>query len=230
MERRARAYRWCALCLRGLFAPACRCKVLHEQRAGEPGAWILAPNHISHFDPPLLSIVAARPIDWMAMEELFRGKIFGALLRRVGAFPVKRGSPDRAAIKTAIGRLRAGHVVGIFPEGGIRDGPASLLSQGELKPGLSLVAASAGVCVRPVVILGSDRLYAWQRWGKWKATTVWIGFGELLPPPRRDSRQRQEWESHFVEALRTLAREVAQTFALSEADWPRSPQQRMEEG
>lgn len=218
----------CAV-LRLIFAPVCRCRVWHGERSREPGAWILAANHISHFDPPLLSLSTGRHIHWMAMEELFRGRLLGWILRHAGAFPVRRGRPDRSALRTAVELLQGGKVVGIFPEGGIRDGSASLLQGGELRPGLALVAGMAHVPVRPVVILGSDRLYASRRWWHWRGTPIWIGFGELLE--MKDSvNERELFEERLRQALRELAQDTAAHFGLQAEDWPRSPQQRMQEG
>lgn len=223
-------YRLVVEILRGIFSPICRSRIHHPERARESGAWILAANHISHFDPPLLSMATGRDIDWMAMEELFRNRIFGWLLLRVQTFPVHRGRPDRTALRTAVERLKASRVVGIFPEGGIRDGRASLLVEGEMRPGLALVAGLAGVPVRPVVIFGTDRLYASHRWRRWRGTPVWIGFGELLDPPGGSAEERQAFEERFVQALRELAQEMVEEYGLQEGDWPHSPQERAREG
>ena len=123
------------------------------------GAWILAANHISHFDPLLITATVPRKIDWMAMADLFRGRLLGAWLRASDCFPVVRFKPDRAALRTAIVRLEAGHAVGMFPEGGLRDGAASVLGGAPLLRGIRAVAQMAHAPLVPCVILGSDRLY-----------------------------------------------------------------------
>lgn len=203
--------------------------MLHPERASLRGPCILAPNHISHFDPPVLSLAAPRQIDWMAMAELFQNRAFGFLLHLLGTFPVARGRPDRASLRTAVNRLRAGRVVGIFPEGGIRDSEASILRSGKPRAGLSVVASMAGAPVIPVVIFGTDRLYNSRRWRRFRGTELWVGFGEPILPPPGSSEERARWEEAYVLALRSLAIEVAAHFGLDEDDWPLPPGVRMKE-
>ncbi len=216
--------------LKLFFSRTCKLRILHGERGKRNGAWILAANHISHFDPPLLSVATRRTIDWMAMGELFSNRIFGWLLKSVGAFPVKRGKPDRQALREAVGRLKTGRVIGIFPEGGIRDGAASVLEGGEIRPGISMLAFLAETPVVPVVILGSDRLYNKTRWKKFRATTVWVGFGNaVLPTGDSPAEKRADFEKKLQEALRSLREEMIQHFGLSSDDLPKPPMQRMKE-
>jgi len=223
-------YRLVIIFLRCLFWPVCKVRVLYPERANLQGCWILASNHISHFDPPVLSFTAPRQLDWMAMAELFQSRIFGFLLNTLATFPVARGRPDRASLRTAVARLRAGRVVGLFPEGGIRDGDASILKNGEPRPGLSVVAGLAEARVVPVVIFGTDRLYNKRRWRRFRATPLWVGFGHPLPPPEGGSSiDRQDWEAAYLKALRDLGCEVAEYFSLTDADWPKPPSERMRE-
>ena len=81
------------------------------------GPVILAPNHRAYMDPPYLSMVLKRQLRMMGKEELFQVPVIGSYIRAMSAFPVKRGSADRAAIRQAIEEIKAGHVLGIFPEG-----------------------------------------------------------------------------------------------------------------
>jgi 1-acyl-sn-glycerol-3-phosphate acyltransferase len=130
----------------------------HINRAGG----FCSPQIISHFDPPIISSVARRKIDWMAMAEFFPVPGLGHFLRAVDAFPAARDRADRKTIRSAIKRLKDGRIVGVFPEGGIRDGACSLLEGAPLRAGASTLAHMAGVPIVPCVILGSDRL--WKRW------------------------------------------------------------------
>src|SRR5205823_285405 len=97
-------------------------------------------NHISHFDPPIISSVARRKIDWMAMAEFFPIPWLGHFLRAVDAFPAARDRADRKTIRSAIERLKDGRIVGVFPEGGIRDGARSRIEQ-ELADGFQRLYA-----------------------------------------------------------------------------------------
>lgn len=224
------AYRCWRFLLWCLLLPVCKIRMLHPERARLQGAWILASNHISHFDPPLLSFAVSRQIDWMAMAELFQNRIFAYLLRTVGTFSVTRGRPDRSSLRSAVARLRAERVVGLFPEGGIRDSEASILEKGMMRPGLSVIAGLAQARVLPVVIFGTDRLYNKRRWLQLRATPVWVGFGNPLPPPQgRSPQDRQDWEAEYLRALRELGREVAMHFSLRDGDFPKPPAERMKE-
>ena len=105
-----------------LFSYSLRIHVIGRENAGHATGFLLASNHISHFDPFIISSVLRRKIDWMAMAEFFPLPIVGWFLRAVDAFPAERDRADRKTIRTAIERLKVGRAVGVFPEGGIRDG------------------------------------------------------------------------------------------------------------
>jgi 1-acyl-sn-glycerol-3-phosphate acyltransferase len=178
---RTLAYHLSRLTAKLLLAPIVKIRVMGRLPAARDGAWILAGNHISHFDPPLIGIAARRKIDWMGMSELFQHPVFGGWLRAVDTFPVDRHRLDRAAVRTALERLRAGHCVGMFPEGGIRDGARSVLEGAPMRPGVAGLSQMTGAPVVPCVIMGSDRIYALPRlWRPGRRLPVWIAFGEPL--------------------------------------------------
>ena len=171
-----------AVSMKLLFGCVARVRVLDREKAGRDGAFILVSNHISHFDPPILSSILPRKIDWMAMAELFPLPLVGAVLRTIDAFPASRDRADRTTIRTAIERLKQGTIVGIFPEGGIRDGMRSLLEGAPIRPGASTLAQMVSVPIVPCVILGSDRFYAKASWIPWRRTPIWIAFGNPISP------------------------------------------------
>ncbi len=112
--------------------------------------FLLIPNHLSNFDPPL--IVAFLPVDsmaYMAKESLFKVPVVSSVIRAFGAFPVKRSGNDIAAVKTAIKILKEGKSLTIFPEGKRVRTPGVL---GEGKQGAAMIAAKAGVGFLPVGI------------------------------------------------------------------------------
>src|ERR1700719_5274022 len=104
--------------LKLLFGSVARVQVLRSENANRAHGFLLAANHISHFDPFIISSVVRRKIDWMAMAEFFPLPLLGFLLRAVDAFPADRDRADHTTIRTAIERLKDGRIVGIFPEGG----------------------------------------------------------------------------------------------------------------
>ena len=121
----------------------------------ERGPVILAPNHRAYMDPPYLSLVTKRQLRMMAKEELFKIPVFGPYIRAMGAFPVKRGTADRAALRQAMDELKAGHVLGIFPEGKRSD--SGTLSPGE--KGFALIAKQTGFPIVPIALEGTDRVH-----------------------------------------------------------------------
>jgi 1-acyl-sn-glycerol-3-phosphate acyltransferase len=205
-----------------VFSAVARRRVFRPERAKLKGPWILASNHISHFDPLLLTSVIRRQIDWMAMADLFKSRWLGWWLRNSDCFPVQRFKADRVALKTAIDRLRNGKLVGMFPEGGLRDGAASVLGGSELRRGIRAVADLGKAPIVPCVILGSDRLYRSSNWLPFRRTPIWIGFGEPLT-----AVEGAALEDHLGVKLRALAAEMREYFGLSDDDFPKPPRERM---
>src|SRR5437870_12349022 len=149
------ANRAASLSMKVLFGYSSRIYVVGCEHINRAGGFLLASNHISHFDPPIISSVARRKIDWMAMAEFFPVAGLGHFLRAVDAFPAARDRPDRKTIQSAINRLKDGRIVGGFPEGGSRAGAQSLLEGASLRAGTSTLAHMACVPILPGLILGS---------------------------------------------------------------------------
>ena len=223
------ANRAAAIFMKLLFGSVARVYVLRRGNSNRAGGFLLASNHISHFDPFIISSVVRRKIDWMAMAEFFPHPLLGFFLRAVDAFPAERNRADRKTIRTAIERLKHGRIVGLFPEGGIRDGARSLLEGAALRPGASTLAHIAGVPILPCVIVGSDRLYSKKRWLPLQRTPIWIAFGDSIPSFRRLEKfaARERIEREVAAAFRCLYAELREKFSLTEDDLPRSPQERM---
>src|SRR5687767_936038 len=103
------------LTLKVILGLVTKTHVLHRERSALPGGWLLAANHISHFDPPFLTVAARRKIDWMATRELYAPAPVALWMHAVDTFPVDREHVDRAAVRETLARLRRGRVVGMFP-------------------------------------------------------------------------------------------------------------------
>ena len=123
------------------------------------GGFVLAPNHVSNLDPwPLgMPLWPKRQLNWMAKSELYK-PVIGTLISWGGAFPVRRGERDEAAIETAVERVNDGEVVVIFPEGTRQE--KGLIKRHEARPrtGAARVALRAGAPLVPAAIGGTDRL------------------------------------------------------------------------
>ena len=223
------ANRTAALSMKLLFGYSSRIYVVGCEHINRAGGFLLASNHISHFDPPIISSVARRKIDWMAMAEFFPIPWLGHFLRAVDAFPAARDRADRKTIRSAIERLKDGRIVGVFPEGGIRDGARSLLGGAPLRPGASTLAHMAGVPIVPCVILGSDRLYAKRNWLPLRRTPVWIAFGQAIShfPELEKSVARARIEQELADGFQRLYAELRRKFQLTRDDLPHPPRERM---
>jgi len=223
------ANRAAALFMKLLFGYSSRVYMIGRENAERGDGFLLASNHISHFDPLIISSVLRRKIDWMAMAEFFPMPIVGLFLRAVDAFPAERGRADRKTIRTAIERLRNGRVVGVFPEGGIRDGANSLLQGAALRAGASTLAHIAEVPIVPCVILGSDRLYAKRSWFPMRRTPIWIGFGPAIAnfPELEKSAARKRIETELTGSFERIYAELREKFQLSADDLPHPPRERI---
>lgn len=109
-----RSFRY--LC-RAALGCAFEVRVAGDRHLPSAGPVIVASNHVSLLDPPLIGMVLNRPVHFMAKVELFHLPVVGSLLPRLRAFPVKREGCARSALCHASELLNRGEVLGIFPEG-----------------------------------------------------------------------------------------------------------------
>lgn len=117
-----------------------------RRRVPKKGGLLILSNHQADVDPILVQLACPRPIHYMAKSELFESPTLRKWMLKYRAFPVNRGEPDRAAIKRAIALLKAGEVVGIFPEGELSETGEIL----PLKAGVALLVRMSGapaICV-----------------------------------------------------------------------------------
>lgn len=122
---------------------------------------ILAPNHVSLLDPPLVGSATPRLVTTMGKIELFEKrtcglKILGFIIRHMGTFPVRRGTGDRRAIKRAQQVLKDGGALVIFPEG--TRTKTGALGQPEL--GMALIAHSTKAPILPVYLKGTEGCFS----------------------------------------------------------------------
>jgi 1-acyl-sn-glycerol-3-phosphate acyltransferase len=156
-----------------------------EGRDHEPGTGplIVAGNHASLLDPPLVGMCLRRQGAYMAKDELFSVPLLGAWLRSIGSFPVRRGTADRQAIRRSLELLQRGGVLVIFPEG-------TRSTDGRLRdpePGAAMLALRTGVRVLPAAVVNSHRILPkGARWPRFEQVTV--RFGPVLDVPKIEGR------------------------------------------
>lgn len=130
-------------------------KVEGRENVPKNGGVIIASNHLSNYDPPLLgAAVAVRELYFFAKKELFQiNKFISWLLRTYNAFEVKRVGVDRKAIKHAENVLSKGFALAFFPEGTRSKGDEFLPPH----PGLGYLALRTRASVVPVLIQGTNK-------------------------------------------------------------------------
>lgn len=138
-----------------LFGILFRPEIKGKENVPMTGGMIMAANHLSNWDPPMAGTYMPRPVAYMAKEELFKPAIAGAIIKSLYAFPVKRGAADRGAIKAALGILKQGLCLGVFPEG-TRSKTGKL---GKPEAGVALLAAMGKVPVVPTAIINTNRIF-----------------------------------------------------------------------
>lgn len=145
-------------------------KVYGQDRVPLQGGAVVAGNHISAYDPPLVGCVLPREVHYMAKRELFEKQPLRWVVERLKSFPVDRERNDTSAIKEALRRLKAGTAVGIFPEG-TRHAEA-----GQAFHGAAFLAQRAQAPLVPTAIWREGRAYC-------------VAFGDPLYP---EGKSREE--------------------------------------
>lgn len=152
------------------------------------GNYILAGNHKSMLDIPLLACNLPTNIHFMAKKELFKTPILARFFRKVGAFPVDREGSDITAIKTSLRLLKEGEVIGIFPEGTRNKTKALTLP---FKDGVARIATKTKKVIVPFGIYGDYKI------GK----TINLNIGEPIDMSIIDKEYQTEYLEEKVKEL-----------------------------
>ncbi len=164
-----------------------RGRIYGAENVPPKGRLLVVSNHASDFDPPLLSCCVGRPVAYMAKEELFQVPVLRQAIQAYGAYPVKRGSADRSAMKAAIASIQSGWATGIFldgtrtPDGRIADP----------KVGAAWIAAKTQSPLLPVSLWGTHTIF---RKGSAipRPASVTVRIGKLIMPPASSDRSELE--------------------------------------
>jgi len=118
------------------------------------GPLLVCSSHLSNFDPLVFGAWFPRVMHAMAKAEMFQNQILRAYLDRCNCFPVRRGSPDRQAIRAALAVLQSGSALVLFPEGHRSRGEGLL----PFEPGAGYLALKSGVPVLPCAVWGTEHV------------------------------------------------------------------------
>ncbi|HAX61922.1 MAG TPA: 1-acyl-sn-glycerol-3-phosphate acyltransferase [Elusimicrobia bacterium] len=142
-----------------IFNTVYRRKIIGLENLPKSGSYILAANHKSYADPPLVGSCIKKKIYYIAKKELFRVPVFGWLIKKANAFPVDRDTADAGALKNALKILQSGNILLVFPEG-TRYKPGKIR---KLKNGAAMLSIASNSPVVPVAIINSDKLSSFKK-------------------------------------------------------------------
>jgi 1-acyl-sn-glycerol-3-phosphate acyltransferase len=167
----------------------------------EDGPAIMAANHQSYLDPPLVGITCRAELYFLARKTLFENKFVGPILSRVNALPVDLSGADLTAVRTIINLLKQGHRTVIFPEG-----TRSLTGEiQQARPGIGMIIAKTLAPVVPMRIFGSFE--AWPKGGKIKLSPVTVVVGKPIRFKKEDFvvKSREAYQKISEQVLTTIA-------------------------
>ncbi|MBI3743853.1 MAG: 1-acyl-sn-glycerol-3-phosphate acyltransferase [Chloroflexi bacterium] len=153
-----------------------RLKVVGKENAPPHGPLIVVSNHMSWFDPSLVSIAMKRRVQFVAKDELYAHPIVGFWIWSYGSIRINRAKPGRGTLDEVFAELARDHVIGLFPEGTRhREG----LARG--KPGSALIALKSGAPMVPVAITGSAQVRGFRSMFSYQKIKVTVGQPFTLP-------------------------------------------------
>lgn len=187
---------------RALFGTVWRMRIYGAENVPRSGPVIIACNHVSYLDPPVLGSASPRRISYMAKEELFRIPVLGSLIHAVGAYPVDRKGSATAAIKRSVNVLKTGGAIGIFPEG-----TRNLTGSEAMHEGVALLAALSGAPVVPASLVGTGKAKNLAHF------RVFFGRPLTLAYDRKAGRKEM---TNFTDELMRVIRSLPESFGRTE--------------
>ncbi len=168
------------------------------------GAFLLASNHSSYLDPPILAsscydYARGRRLNFLAKDELFRSKLFGWYIGKLGAFPIKRSFGDIGAIRESIRRIREGKPLVVFPEG--ERSPDGSIQQAF--PGVALLATKTKIPIIPAYIDGAEEVLSVKN-KRFKPHRIAVKFGKPLYFHNKGPQAYAEATEKIMSAIKEL--------------------------
>ena len=151
-----------------------RLRVIGRENFNVEGPVIIAANHQSYLDPPLIGVAFPGELHYLARNTLFKNRLANWILTEVNAIPVDRDRGDVGAFRAVLKLLKDGHRTVIFPEG-----TRTLTGQiQKARPGIGMIIAKTLVPVIPARIFGSFE--AWPKNGKFKPNPITVIVGKPI--------------------------------------------------
>jgi 1-acyl-sn-glycerol-3-phosphate acyltransferase len=199
-------YRFSWGIVRTLFKVLFGFRAVGSEKVPVDGPVILASNHRSYYDPPLIGISINREVHFLAKVELFSFRPFGKLISALNAHPVRRGQKDIAAVAEMVDLLKNARAVVIFPEGTRQKGMGDHV---KAKSGVARLALATGAPIMTTYVQGSENV--------WKALfrlrPVRVHFGRIIEPEEyrkysKDSKGFRSLAKYVLGEINELGREV----------------------
>lgn len=189
-----------------------RLEVAGLEHAPVKGPFLLASNHCSHLDPPLVGGQLLHEVNFLARKTLWSTPLMSWIFDNLKCVPIDRdgGGADLAAFKRMFGLIRKGEVIGVFPEG-TRSTNGKLLPA---KAGIGMLACKFAVPVLPARIFGTHEVLGSGRAPEWQQDLA-VNYGDVLMPAEYDPGPNYP-DRYQVAADRILA-------AVAKIPWPDPP-------
>ncbi|HEY58244.1 MAG TPA: 1-acyl-sn-glycerol-3-phosphate acyltransferase [Anaerolineae bacterium] len=171
-----------------LFRWLTRVEVEGWVRIPHQGGALLAVNHLSRLDPPLIFVLCERhDLTALVAEKYRHWPIIRQMVDTVDGIWINRFAPDAQALRRALRHLRGGGMLGIAPEG-TRSKTGGLMRG---KPGVVYLAALSGVPIVPIAIYGTERW--WHQWLRCRRPVIFVRVGEPFVVGRLPDENRDAW-------------------------------------
>jgi 1-acyl-sn-glycerol-3-phosphate acyltransferase len=177
-------------------------RVIGAENMIEEGPCIIAANHCSFFDPPLVGVACKRAIHYLARKSLLDWPVVGPVFPDLNVIPVDQKNADRSALMAAIRVVRTGGAILVFPEG-TRSADGRLQAA---QPGVGMIVAKTGAPVAPMRIFGSFEAFPRNRKFPRRATiSVVVGKPLQFPPEEISKRDiYQKTSDRILDAVAEL--------------------------
>jgi 1-acyl-sn-glycerol-3-phosphate acyltransferase len=189
------------------FWVSSRPTVLHADRVPRQGAVILAANHVSPYDVPVLMRHTPRRLDFVSITEVFRIPAAAWFYSHMNAFPLDRGKSDGKAVRVILERLARGRVVAMFPQGRIFPEQDALATPGQSAAppripsapqleSLARVASLANVPIVPAIVRGTGAYAHLASWLPLRSTHYGVIYGRPVDVAAQAAPQRTLADSY----------------------------------
>jgi len=176
-------------------------KVTGREKIPNKGGCILAMNHESYLDPPLVGICCRRAIHFLARKTLLKWPVLGPIFPKLNVVPVDQDRADMSALKTIIKLVRSGECTIVFPEG-------SRTLDGKLQPaqpGLGLVIAKTGAPVVPMRIFGAHEAFPRGKWPRPRPIRIVVGDPMLFAQAELEGTGRELYQRLSERVMERIA-------------------------